>query len=278
MKPHNAKHEHRRSFRLPIGGAASVAWGERNSRRYTIDNLSLGGALMLGTPAPAEGEAVHAVIRLPGARLLDLSGRVIRTTDHHYRPEFAVAFDELRSEAEDLIHDLSIAMLEQRGVATALVVARSQTMRDGLSSLLREIGWTAAAAEAPLQAIALLDQPELDVRWVVVLERQTQTSGIDLLRYVADELPGVRRLLISRPEKYRAASDAVRLGVADAALLQPVQRDRFKQIVGPCKKMGSAALAGQLRGSRLPCRRAEGHRDSPGRRTADSLTQAKPRS
>lgn len=225
-----ASRETRHSFRFAVDGEATVRWSG-HARRYAIENLSLGGALFVGGPAPALGEHVQAVIRARGRRVL-LRGRVVRAQSHTHIGSFAVSFTHLGAAAEDAIEDLSLATLERTTGAAVLLVGRGVYATNALARCLREQGWSVIRVATPIDAIRRLQDGHLDVRWVAVFDRLTQTSSSDFLQYVADEHPTVRRMLIACAEAGDQAREAVAQGLADQALSEPVQMASVRRIIG----------------------------------------------
>lgn len=224
-------YEHRRSYRLAHPGAAYVAW-KHGTRCYAVDNLSLGGALLLGVPAPPVGARVVALLRMRGARALSLCGHVVRASRSELRPEFAVRFDWVPSDAEDEIHDLWLADHERPEAPTVLLVARSAKARRALSEFLQRLGWSVATAGTPLEAIEKLTRLADDLHWIVVFDRLTQTTGASLLSYVGSAHPGLRRLLICPRSARRLDHVALWRGIAEAAILQPINPPDLARAMG----------------------------------------------
>lgn len=225
-----ASRETRHSFRFAVDGEATVRWSG-HARRYTVDNLSLGGALFVGAPPPATGEHVQAILRTRGRRVL-VRGRVIRTQTHTRVGAFAVAFSHLPPAAEDAIEDLSLATLERGAEASVLLVGRGVYATGALTRCLRQQSWDVTRAATPIDAIRRLQDRTVDVRWVVVFDRLTQTSSADFLRYVADEHPTVQRLLITHPEATEVGEDAIARGLADQTLTEPIRMALVRRIIG----------------------------------------------
>jgi len=223
--------EHRHSFRLDQPGVACVSWASR-TRRYAVGNLSLGGLLLLGAPAPKVGSRVDAVVRMRGIQALALRGRVLRTAGSNLRPTFAVTFTRIPTDAEDAIHDLWLAEREHPTAPTVVLVARSLRVRQLISDVLVRLGWSVAAAGTPLEAISLLDRLAEDIHWVVAFQQLTQTCGAHLLSHLGAEYPGVRRLLICPMSTTRLDRAAVRQGMAEAAVLQPVNPRDLAAVLG----------------------------------------------
>lgn len=211
----------RRSFRLTPPGVACVRWSRR-TRRYAVGDLSLGGALLLGAPVPEVGARVDATLRMRGIHRIAICGRVVRTANTGVRPGFALRFTKLPIGAEDAIHDLWVIERERAAAPTVLLVSRSPHVRDVLAEFLQRQGWSVATAGTPLEALAELECLAEKLHWVIAFHHLTQTSGMNLLSFSGSEYPGVRRLLVCPPTVQRIDRLAVRRGLADAAILQPV--------------------------------------------------------
>lgn len=172
------------------------------------------------------------MLRMRGIRSLSLSGCVVRTADSRVRPAFALRFKSVPGHAEDAIHDLWLADTEHPANATVLLVARSSAVRDVLSALLKRMGWSVATAGSPLEAIAQLEDLADEIQWVVAFHHLTQTDGEGLLSYAGSAHPGIRRLLICPPSARRLDRLVVWRGVAEAAILQPVNPADFANALG----------------------------------------------
>ena len=103
-----------------------------------------------------------------------------------------------------------------------LLVSRSPHVRDVLSEFLQRQGWSVVTAATPLEALCELECLAERLHWVIAFQHLTQTSGMGLLSFAGAEYPGIRRLLICPPNVRRIDRQAVRRGLADAAILQPV--------------------------------------------------------
>lgn len=242
--------DHRRSFRLDHPGVACIHWASW-TRRYAVGNLSLGGVLLLGAPAPGIGARVSARVRMRGIRPLALDGRVVREERAGVQPAFALRFTHLSSEAEDAIHDLWLVKRDRTAAPMVLLVARSAQLREVLSEFLERLGWSVVTAATPLEAIDQLERLADNLCWVVALQHLTQTTGESLLSFAGHEYPGIRRLLICPPSARRMDRVAVRHGVAEAAILQPINPVDVATVLGPRKPCARPA-APRARRDRRP--------------------------
>ena len=199
---------------------------------------------MLGMPSPELGQEVLAVLRVSGARPVSVTGKVVRVNKRDCaRPAFAVEFTRPSGDLEDLITDVTTEVRSEGPAEAVIVVARSPGLRDQLGHWLTESGWRVVGATTPLEAIAELERDPASVRWIVALDRLTQTGGTELLTYVSQTYPGVHRLLVSPPAHQEQAREAISEGVADAALLQPVGMRRLAEAVGKAPTLTNRSSA-----------------------------------
>lgn len=228
-----ARQNKRHSFRVPVSGIASVRWGKRRSRAYAIDDVSLGGASLRGDPAPERGELVWTRLSIPSSRPIRARGTVVRfTAGWGGCPGFALAFDRVSAEAEDVIHDLGVTLLERAGQHRVMVVGRIHPKREAVTAVVQSAGWDVVEASTPLEAIFALQDPLIDVRWMVVIESLMVAPATELLAFASEAHPGTRRLLIGREHDTLVAMRTLRHGLADACLLYPLRRSRVRRVLG----------------------------------------------
>jgi hypothetical protein len=95
--------------RLQAFGRAVVFDGP-SAHEYEVENLSAGGALLIGSPVPEVGARLQLVLRVGGIPGELIEARVAdRTADP--RPGFAVAFVDLDASLQDLVQDVVLATL-----------------------------------------------------------------------------------------------------------------------------------------------------------------------
>jgi CheY-like chemotaxis protein len=190
-----------------------------------VDNLSLGGASLEGARARTRvGEPVSLKIRLPGARAIRPNGRVARVRAVGGRVRVAVEFDGLSADVEDYIEDACLAALERQRAPRVLIVDPCRFECVTLARSLREAGHRVVPVATPLHAVAYLAERAHAVAAVVVHLDLSQTTGAELLRYVADEYPRVRRVAVARPENRAEALALVEAGIACAAITTEEER------------------------------------------------------
>jgi len=102
--------ERRLAPRAQALGRAVVFDGPR-AHEYRVENLSAGGALLLGSPVPPVGSRLQLVLRLGALPTDVIEARVAYQTASR-RPGFAVAFVELDASLQDLIQDVVLAAMQ----------------------------------------------------------------------------------------------------------------------------------------------------------------------
>jgi len=191
-----------------------------------VENLSLGGVL-LQAEAGASIElsiGMPVVIELhlvgPAASWLAGRGHVQRLPSGE---RFAVAFDDLSAELEDVIEDEVLAAVEATARPRVVVVDRSDQRRRRLTAALRRAGCRPLAAATPLEAIALIEQSRTHAAAVIVAEQLTQTHGDELARFFAQLHPELRVAIIREPGSTEGHDGVVTLDDADCDHSGPVR-------------------------------------------------------
>jgi len=185
--------DRRRSFRVPVSAAAAVRTRAGLVSTYAVNDVSLGGALLSGAPVIARGSKVDVVIRCVGSPPMCVAGRVVRhSATRRARPRWAIRFRDIPAEAEDAIHDLSVATLE-RG-PSVLVVDRSDQANAELAAEVRQAGLRPLTASTPLEAIELLHRNAGQVVSAVIGRVSDPDGWLGLLELLREEFPAVRRV------------------------------------------------------------------------------------
>jgi CheY-like chemotaxis protein len=193
---------------------------------YIIENLSWGGTYLSGGPAIRDGDEVKLVLDLPRGRV-EAHGRVLRSDRLNRDAAIAVRFEEPTRKMRDAIGAAVAEALARaaqdssaRPEPTVLVVDDSLLVREALTRDLRAFGLEAACFSTPLDALQFLDRPEACVR-VALIDHAGASHARDLLTFLADERPAIRRVLLSDARRSSPdSSDPSRLR-ADAVLGKP---------------------------------------------------------
>jgi two-component system cell cycle sensor histidine kinase/response regulator CckA len=123
----------------------------------------------------------------------------------------ALTFQGLSPEAEDLIQDLVLEHLQQASALRApsvLVVDGSPEARQTLAQAIQALGQHVVTAASPLEALQILADDDQSLRVALVELFLGQNDGLDLLCYLEQVRPRMRRVLMSgqvRPCQLRLA-------------------------------------------------------------------------
>jgi CheY-like chemotaxis protein len=195
--------ERRRHARAAIVAGAVVWLSPERSARYVAKNLSLGGVLLGGGPLLAAGRTVRITLRLRGGATIMVDAELVRSgraMDPH--GGIAAAFRNLNASQEDAIQEALLSALEEerRGQILprcALVVDGEDPSRDLLSNELARLGHQVVSAATPLDAIVRLQDPDAHFDIVFVDLDSSNLRGTDLLVFLANHHPAVRRVVVS---------------------------------------------------------------------------------
>jgi CheY-like chemotaxis protein len=219
------KNERRKHVRgRPL--AAAVVSNGCFAGSYRVEDLSAGGALLAGAAGMVEGDHVSVLLQVgpPRRCTFTLLGRVVRAEargdDRH---AFAIAFRDLERSVLDLIEEV---VIENPAGAprTVLVVDDSRRVCAALRSDLVALGWDAHTACTPMAALARLDQLAARVDTVIVDHRLGGVDGLDLLTFLTESHPHVRRVLMSSYPRHWQLDWAISSGRAHALLHKPWTR------------------------------------------------------
>jgi two-component system response regulator PilR (NtrC family) len=131
-------------------------------------------------------------------------------------------------------------------MATILVVDDERSMREFLEILLRKQGHEVATAQDAAAALARAAQGDVDL--VITDLRLGRDSGIDVLRAVKEQTPGVEVIVVTAFATTENAVQAMKLGAYDY-VLKPFKVDELLLVVG--KALERRALVAENRVLRL---------------------------
>lgn len=205
---------------------------------YIVENLSLGGAYLSGGPAVRAGEVVKIKLELPRGPV-DIRGAVLRSEPKSRDWALAVRFDQPARPAREAIGAAVAEALEAaardsatRPEPTVLVVDDSLLVREALTRDIRCAGWEVASFSTSLDALDFLDRPSSRIR-VALIDLLGMRDGSDLMSFLADERPGIRRVLLSdRGAPGRVGLDPL-AARADAVLAKPWDQETLARTIQP---------------------------------------------
>lgn len=205
---------------------------------FVVEDLSAGGALLIGDPRLERGKHVKVLLQLEGRRHITLSAEVVR---HQVRESgdhlFAVAFRNVEAAAEGWIQGAVLSALKRCHAspeASVLVVDDSPEIHRALERDLHALGVEMVAAATPLDAVRHLQDPEVQIKVALVDLYLGRTDGLDVLALLADDYPGIHRVLMSGRVRPCQLELALLSGRAHEILPKPWERQTLANILGRC--------------------------------------------
>ena len=200
-----------------------------------VEDLSAGGALVSGGPTLNIGEAVRLLLQLPGRGPFSLDGKVVRQlNDSRWQREvaFGIAFSNRPPSAVES-REATVAVLDQgQGLADPVVLVVDDNTRTCYTLVqdLQRVGRKAIAVTTPLDAIEwLLDGgSQIDTAMVDIV--LGHSNGCDLLTFLADEYPDVRRVLMSDHLRAPQLETARELAQPHAILHKPWNETSLREV------------------------------------------------
>jgi len=198
----------------------------RPAADYLVENLSAGGALLVGDDVLPEGACVVVMLSLPGHRPLRLDAVVTCAQRGTAGARaVAVAFLGPSSRAEDQIQQAALAHLQRkRGRGRAVLLVDDETaVRAALARSLLALRCQVVQAATPLEALERLQEDCRGIGVAIVDLVLGPADGRGLLGYLAEEYPQIRRVAMSGKVS-RSELEATReSGYAHIALAKPMQ-------------------------------------------------------
>jgi CheY-like chemotaxis protein len=203
--------ERRRHTRGRVDATATLWVLGQCKGAYLVENLSQGGAFLSGGPAVRPGMVVKVVFQLPRGRI-DVTGTVLRSEPQPRDCSLAVSFNWVSVPARKAI-DAAVAEALASGARdsafrpepTVLVVDDSVLIRESLTRDIRSAGREPVAFSTSLDALDFLHRPQSLIQ-VALIDLIGSSGGDDLLAFLADEHPSIRRVVMCDRD---AVSDAV---------------------------------------------------------------------
>jgi CheY-like chemotaxis protein len=222
--------DRRRHERGEVVARCEVFSASRHFGSYLVNDLSAGGACLIGEAPLLVGAPVRLLLQLPGRKPIGLAAKVVRRTANSARVQrFAVAFGALAAADEDAIHEALMVGLENaraQALARVLVFRGGDLPEGALERDLREAGCPSVAVGTPLEAVARLTGQQTFATALVDLAHAA-AAGLDFLEFLGTEHPRIRRVVVGAAGSDFRATLAVRSGRAHVALARPWSREEL---------------------------------------------------
>ena len=151
------------------------------------------------------------------------------------RFSFAVRFRDVSAETEGLIQSAVLRAIEESRVQSepaVLVLDESSEDRQALGQALTGLRQRAFPADNFLEALRLLQDQHLRVEVALVDVLVREASGLEVLAFLAEDFPDVRRVLMSRDADAPALRLARSSSSAHAILIKPAEPKDLAAAIG----------------------------------------------
>ncbi len=200
---------------------------------YLVDDVSAGGARLVGGPLVGAGVPARILLRLVGLPCVRLNAVVVRT-DACRDGGAAIAFS-FRNVPAQVQADINRTVVEslQRSRRPAVLVADPDvTVLARMVDALGALGHRSILAFRPSEAMRFLTQPCADVGVALVGMDQGSVRGDDLLELIRRRSPGVHGALMAARSSADAAREADRPPESAPILSLPPRPGRLGAVIG----------------------------------------------
>jgi CheY-like chemotaxis protein len=229
--PETQSGERRRAVRVSVPGVAVLNNGTQPPAVWRVSNLSVGGAGLVGDGGLLMGKQSLS-LHVAGFPAIDLEAKVLRRQLVTRGGRCAVKFVDV-SEAqrqtlrEIMAADHAPALAGRRALVITSNVERART----LSRELVRLGLATREEASPGQAVAWLQREETEV--VLVDESVVDADRWNLLQFIRDTEPEIRRLVIANDVRGFKLYYAIKAGLVDALVEPGTTADALaRQITG----------------------------------------------
>jgi CheY-like chemotaxis protein len=231
--PHNDNR--RRYSRRELIATALVFSPQRMHGSFLVQDLSAGGACLIGHLEVPLGARLTLLLQFPGKAPFPVAATVVRHDGPPARARTAVTFSDLTAEHEDAIQETIKDALEReraRLAATVLVLAPEGDNRDALEDDLRALGVEPVGVSTPLEALAWLERPGARIATALVDVSPGASTGLDVLEFLGEHHPDIHRVVMADEVRPFRLDLALRSGRAHRVLRKPWDRRRLAEAVG----------------------------------------------
>jgi CheY-like chemotaxis protein len=236
MGTESALPENRRHARSEVVATAVVFSSGHMHGSFLVQDLSAGGACLMGHLDAMPGMKLTLLLTFPGKPAFPLAAVVVRHDAlGPTRERTAVNFVDVSAEQEDTIQDALIASLEReraRLAATVLVISPDDISCGALEHDLRALGHEAVSVSTPLEALAWLERPGARIATVVVDVSPGASQGLDVLDFVGENHPRIQRVVMADELRPFRLDLALRSGRAHRVLHKPWDRHHLVEALG----------------------------------------------
>jgi CheY-like chemotaxis protein len=230
MSAHPPQSDNRRgSPRREVMATARVFSADKMHGTFLVQDLSVSGACLLGHLDAPDGAKLTMLLHFGRRPPFSVTATVVRHDEGSLaKARTAIVFVHLTAQQEDIIQDAIAATLEReraRLLATVLVLAPEGQSRALLEDDLRAVGHEPVGISTPLEAVAWLDRPGTRIAIVLVDVSSGAATGLDVLDFLGEHHPRIRRVVIADEVRPFRLDLALRSGRAHQVLHKPWDHD-----------------------------------------------------
>jgi len=217
--------DRRKHTRHPLVSAVTMLQDDHHPSLFWIRNLSIGGALMCGAAPVEEKRRPRALLHLPWYQPITVDCRVVyQEREAGTRCRVGVEFLHTTPATELAISHAIRAAQEcatQLRKPAVLVVSEHRHVSQSLQRQLTACEVDCVVAETPLDAIRWLQDWETVIESVIVDLGNEESNALSFLRFLSEEFPAVRRIVMADDEMPVLRNVAFRFGRCSAVLPSP---------------------------------------------------------
>jgi hypothetical protein len=199
--------ERRRFPRRSVIGVAHVTTEARYAGVFFLENLSAGGALLVGEPRLPLGTPVRILLEIHGGRRVGVDGQVTRHAVRDGQHLWAAAFRNVPAAIEEELQKIALDAV-QHARPTVLVVDAARATREALTHDLVELGRDSVGVGTVLDTLAWLHARDVTIEALMVGSQFVRSAGVGLLELVATDFPATRRVLVVDSDDHETAQAA----------------------------------------------------------------------
>lgn len=218
----NLDRERRRSFRVPVPATAFLWRQGRFAGGYPVADISIGGCSIAEGPFCDLGQRYDLTLRVSDTigddGQLHCPAKVVRRHGGRVGLRF-IDTDDL----EDRIHDLVLRCLEQGAGSCGqvlLVHPRPEQMMPVMRQL-EALGHRVHLACTPLQTVWILENSAEQIHTAIVARHLSRADGRDIVRFLSERYPRIRRVLLADDDDSRELESAGRAHMVLDGLFDP---------------------------------------------------------
>jgi CheY-like chemotaxis protein len=210
---------------------ARVFTPEKMHGTFLVQDLSVTGACLVGHLDADDGARLTLLMHFGRRPPFSVTATIVRHDDSGLtKARTAIAFVGLTAQQEDVVQEAIAATLEReraRLAANVLVLAPEGQGRALLEDDLRAIGHEPVGISTPLEAVAWLDRPGTRIGIVLVDVSAGAAHGLDVLDFLGEHHPRIRRVVIADEVRPFRLDLALRSGRAHEVLHKPWDPERL---------------------------------------------------